>query len=304
MKRHTRATSVATAATFPAHPESSQTCAARAATARTVVASSTPGAGHRRATGAVVAVRTATSGEIAAAARAGSSAAATVVTRPAAAPRRDGAGRHVERRAEELDGEHQLRGLGHRVEQEAREHQAEHDPDARADGAEQRRLSQHHGEHVPPRRTDAAEQSDLLPPRRHAGGDGARHDEDRGEERQPRDAREQRAIRAQDALDLLAATRRSEHVDARRQHGPHGGLDPVDVDPGRERDVDLIDLALAAEHGLRAEHVHQQEVAAERAPDAARWQDAAYGEGADADWSAQLEGGADVGVQPARRRRR
>ena len=64
-------------------------------------------------------------------------------------------------------------------------------------------------------------------------------------------------------------------------------LDPVDVDPGRERDVDLIDRALAAEHGLRAEHVHQQQVAAERAPDAARRQDAAHGEGADADRRAQ-----------------
>src|SRR5262249_61659573 len=87
MRSQPGATPAATAATWPAHPESSHTCAARATAATRVVPRSTPGAGHRRATGAVVAVRTATSGEMVAAARAGRNAAATVVTRPAAAPR-------------------------------------------------------------------------------------------------------------------------------------------------------------------------------------------------------------------------
>ena len=221
---------------------------------------------------------------------------------------RDGAGRHVERASgRACTREHQLGGLGHRVEQEAREHQAERrsrrpcraTPSSAASPSTRR-------EHVPPRRTDAAEQSDLLPPRRHAGGDGARHDEDRGEQRQSRDAR--RAACGTSA-GCARSARRAAPGGARSTPGGSTAatarLDPVDVDPGRERDVDLIDPALAAEHGLGAEHVHQQQVAAERAPDAARWQDAAHGEGLRMPTGVRSRSvGADVRVQRGARRRR
>src|SRR5262249_57841538 len=70
MNRQTRATSAASAATFPAQAESSQIWATNPASATRIAAGTTPGAGQRRPTGAVVAVRTAARGEIAVAVRA------------------------------------------------------------------------------------------------------------------------------------------------------------------------------------------------------------------------------------------
>ncbi len=172
-------------------------------------------------------------------------------------------------------------------------------PTAVPTDAEEGGFPEHEPKHVAPRRTDAAQEPDLLPPRRDAGGDRARHDEDGGQERESGDAREQRAVGAQDALDLLAAPRGPQHLDAGRQRGPHGALGGVDVHVGCEGDVDLIDQALATEDGLGTDHVHQEEVAAERASDAARGQDAAHRERADADRRAQPQRRAHVGVHAA-----
>ena len=137
----------------------------------------------------------------------------------------------------------------------------------------------------------AAEKSDLPPPRGDRGADGAPRDEDRREQRETRDSGQQRPIGTEVALDLLATPRRRHRLEARR--GGERGIDRagrvVDRHTRAERHVDLVDHPVPAEHHLRADHVHQEKVAAVGAADPARRQDAAHGEGADARRGAEPE---------------
>src|SRR5437762_3804267 len=76
-------------------------------------------------------------------------------------------------------------------------------------------------------------------------------------------------------------------------YGGERGIDRagrvVDRHTRAERHVDLVDHPVPAEHHLRADHVHQEQVAAVGAADPARRQDAAHGEGADARRGAEPE---------------
>ena len=187
--------------------------------------------------------------------------------------------RHVERAGKALQRQDQRGRLGDAVDQQARQQQAERDADGGAEHAQQHRLAHDQTEHVPSLGSDAAQEPELLPARRHAGGDGAGRDEDRGEQRESRQAGEQSAVRSQDALDLLAAPPGRHRFESRRQDRGDGAGRGLDVGLGREGDVDLIDPPLAPEDHLGADDVEEQQVAAEGPSDAARRQDAAYGEG-------------------------
>src|SRR6185503_2488739 len=93
---------------------------------------------------------------------------------------------------------------------------------------------------------------------------------------------EERLEAGEVALDLLAAARGTEHLEARRQERGDGLLHALDARITREHHVDLIDEPLAPEHVLRAGDVHERQVAAERAPDPACRRETAQRERLDA----------------------